>query len=224
MRQALTRFVVAGLLVGAGAACLLAGRYERAVARADASLATLRFGDRAAVVDVGVLNRLPWMDKLARLARARGTVAEHWQGRSSVDPPDPDDPPEVAILRANALYRAARATQDRHVQAQRLDQVQQQYARVLRADPTQTDAAYNYEFVARLKGRLAKSRDAVVPVAPAQLESGDLPAGPTIHGRPGAEPSAGDTSKFKMVVPMRPDERKDVPRDAGKGPQKVRKG
>jgi len=79
----------------------------------------------------------------------------------------------------------------------------------------------------RTRDMLAKSR----PGAPAKTaakpaakaDDSDLPAGPTLHGRPGAPPAAVDMNQFKIVIPKRGEERKDAP-DAGKGGQKIRKG
>ena len=45
----------------------------------------------------------------------------------------------------------------------------------------------------------------------------------TIHGLEGAPPEESDMKKFKMIVPMRPDERLEAEK-AGKGTTKVRKG
>ena len=47
--------------------------------------------------------------------------------------------------------------------------------------------------------------------------------GLTIHGFAGAPPEESDMKKFKMIVPMRPDERLEAEK-AGKGTTKVRKG
>src|SRR5260221_383086 len=53
--------------------------------------------------------------------------------------------------------------------------------------------------------------------------SGDLPAGPTLHGKPGGPPPQVNMNQFKIVIPKRGEERNDAP-DAGKGGTKVRKG
>ena len=57
------------------------------------------------------------------------------------------------------------------------------------------------------------------PVAPIDGADSTL----TIHGFAGAPPEAADMKKFKMIVPMRPDERLEAEK-AGKGTTKVRKG
>ena len=56
-----------------------------------------------------------------------------------------------------------------------------------------------------------------------------LPAGDpalvdlTVHGEAGAPPRDSDAKKFKMIVPMLPDERQEA-EEAGRTGQKLRKG
>ena len=90
------------------------------------------------------------------------------------------------------------------------------YAEILREDPTNTEAAFNYEYVVRLRAVIAARKQ---PVAPLDAASANL----TIHGFAGAPPEDADMKKFKMIVPMRPDERLEAEK-AGKGTTKVQKG
>ena len=48
-------------------------------------------------------------------------------------------------------------------------------------------------------------------------------SGNTIHGGIGEIPAEGETKQFKMIVPMRPDERQEAEK-AGKGAVRQRKG
>ena len=41
----------------------------------------------------------------------------------------------------------------------------------------------------------------------------------TVHGEPGAPPQNSDAKKFKMIVPMLPDERQEA-EEAGRGPRR----
>ena len=106
---------------------------------------------------------------------------------------------------------------------QRLDGVLQAYALVLKAGPRHADAAYNYEFVARMRDRVASAAPAAsskpergehdhgrpsmlpqptpAPVLSSQA-TGDLPAGPTVHGRPGAPPPNVKGEDFQIKAPM----------------------
>ena len=77
----------------------------------------------------------------------------------------------------------------------RLDQVVPGLRDVLRKDPTLTDAAFNYEYVVKLRDTIAKgpskNAKAAVVKAPSAPDVGvDLPTGPMIHGRPGGPPEA----------------------------------
>ena len=98
----------------------------------------------------------------------------------------------------------------------RLDSVVKNYAEVLRAEPERVDAAFNYEYAIRLRAQVVARKQ---PVLPFDSMGTDL----TIHGTAGAPPGESDMKKFKMIVPMRPDERLEAER-AGKGTTKVRKG
>jgi hypothetical protein len=55
------------------------------------------------------------------------------------------------------------------------------------------------------------------------LSAGDPGADLTVHGAAGAPPQDSDAKKFKMIVPMLPDERQEA-EEAGRAGQKVRKG
>jgi hypothetical protein len=87
---------------------------------------------------------------------------------------------------------------------------------ILRDDPTNADAAFNYEYVVRLRAVFAARK---LPVPPLDAKA----AGLSIHRYEGAPPEESDMKKFKMIVPMRPDERLEAEK-AGKGATKDRKG
>ena len=64
----------------------------------------------------------------------------------------------MLLLAANAAFRAsAPQGADRRDAVERLDGVIRAYAEVLRKDPSDADAAYNYEYVVRLRDTLAKA-------------------------------------------------------------------
>ena len=100
----------------------------------------------------------------------------------------------------------------------------QAYADVLRANPDELDAAYNYEYVAGLRDTLAKNKPIPRPAKPEVADvSADLPTGPTLHGHPGGPPSDVPLSDFKTVSPMRFDEREEQSQP-GRGKAPTRKG
>src|SRR6185503_1352735 len=105
--------------------------------------------------------------------------------------------------------------------------VLQAYAAVLKAAPQHADAAYNYEFVARARDAMAraiptKSKIDAAPVTTARAKGSDLPAGPTVHGRPGAPPPEVKAEDFKIIAPMEFGDREAQPEPTpgGKLPRK----
>jgi hypothetical protein len=125
------------------------------------------------------------------------------------------------MLVANATYRQVTGALTDETPVERLDRIARLYLDVLEQDPNRIDAAYNYEFVLRRKNGLLRDRAA-------RRRSGAAPGaapqdGTALHGTPGATPPRADVDDFKIIVPQRPDERRQQP-DAGAGAGKVRKG
>ncbi|MGH9348055.1 MAG: hypothetical protein ACRD26_12415 [Vicinamibacterales bacterium] len=147
----------------------------------------------------------------AEEAPATRAAARYWNGDYASVPAGLDP-----LLAANAAYRAAVAPGGTAKEmVTRLDGVVTRYAEVLRDDPANDDAAFNYEFVVRYRAAIAARG---VPIPPA-TEEGDL----TPHGRVGAPPQGTDQKQFRMLVPMRPDERREA-EEAGKAGRRMRKG
>jgi hypothetical protein len=168
-------------------------------------LATLRYAD----VDHEVGGY--WRGEYERLHNAGSTTAG-----------DPD--PDTMLLRANAAFRASRqGKQTREEQMRQLDAVLQAYATVLKSPAFLPDAAFNYEYVARLRDGLGRPR--AVALAPMSVapSAGDLPGGPTIHGRPGGPPPATKGEDFEILTPMEYGDRETQP-EPTPGVKPVRKG
>jgi hypothetical protein len=149
------------------------------------------------------------------VAGDESATAQYWIGDDEAL--TASDDPAVKLLAANAEYRALRrAGGPWQAAVGRLDAIAKRYAEVIRLQPDNEDAAYNYEFVLRLRSTLATSKQALVPTDPAS-------SGVTVHGIPGAPPEETDAKKFKMIVPMLPDERQEA-EEAGRAAKKIRKG
>lgn len=236
-----------------GGAFWVAGRTETRLAEVHRELALLRYADAASEGDdvqqsLGVERRVPLIGAITEAdARDARAAAGYWAGDYAVVAPAKDanglvteTDAAILLMSANATFRGSQAAGDRVNTVRRLDEVVRNYADVLRkqADPKACsadrqvcearamDAAFNYEFAIRTRENLAKSRPptkGTAPKAAAKASEDDLPAGPTLHGRPGGPPPATDMNQFKIVIPKRGEERKDAP-DAGKGGQKIRKG
>jgi hypothetical protein len=192
-RNLAAQFTIALVLVASGALLWARGGRADRLAEAERALVTLQYG-RA-------------MD-----APATSAAVRYWTGDYS----QVDVEPRNSLLAANAAYRAAVAPGGTAKDmVTRLDQVVKRYAEVLRDTPENEDAAFNYEFVVRYRSAIAARGVALPPVE----DDGGL----TPHGRAGAPPKGTSQQQFKMLVPMRPDERREA-EEAGKTGRRVRKG
>lgn len=211
----LAQAAIAIVLVAAGAILWRSSEYERRLAAAERDLVTLKYDDaQAGAAQPGgrLANLMPGA-RTGADAKALESTAGYWRG----DYDRAIENPDAKLLAANAAFRKAReAGGSWQAVVGRLDNVAKQYAEILRDDPTHADAAFNYEYVVRLRAVLAARKQAVPPVDAKA-------AGLSIHGYEGAPPEESDMKKFKMIVPMRPDERLEAEK-AGKGTTKVRKG
>ena len=262
MKGVIARAIVAALLFGAGWVCWTAGQLQARLTDANRQVIMLRYAGSLGEYDdieqsLGYVGRLPSTvtDVLADV-RARRATAQYWDsmyGALSLARDANGEPveknPDVLFLAANAAYRAGRrADGDRLATVRALDAVISNYAEVLKKNPGNVDAAYNYEYAVRARAAAVRGREtprnnpggaqrgssggpARPPAAGQQsaaneqaTPAGELPTGPTILGRPGAPPSDTDMEKFKVLAPMRPDERQGDPDTAGANKRPLRKG
>ena len=217
MRSSLFGQAVLMLVLLAGGVVLWrAAGYEQRVASAERDLVTLHYDTAAqtAAQPSGRIARLmPGETATMTAAKNLTATAGYWQSDYTALSADPD----AKLLAANAAYRTLRREGGTwQTVVGKLDTLIKNYAEVIRAEPGQVDAAFNYEYAIRLRGLVAARKQAV---APYESMGTDI----TIHGAAGAPPTESDMKKFKMIVPMRPDERLEAER-AGKGATKVRKG
>lgn len=132
---------------------------------------------------------------------------------------------EVLRTAANAAFRDSQRDPGTGAAAvQRLDGVLQAYASALKASPRDVEAAYNYEYVARVRDQVARSQGKVkLTPAPVAARAGDLPAGPTIHGKPGMPPAEEKMEDLEILSPMEYGDREAQP-EATPGAKRERKG
>jgi hypothetical protein len=169
---------------------------------------------------------------LAGEARRDLAVADYWSGRyaDAMEVGRQEIDPDLLLIAANASFRTSqREGHSGQAAVQRLDGVLQAYASVLKAEPRQADAAYNYELVARVRDAVAgaaaaKTRpETPLAAAPApRVPAGDLPSGPTLHGHPGAPPPEVKAEDFQIIAPMEFGDREAQPEPTpgGKLPRK----
>ena len=244
MKKALGQVFVAMVLLGLGAVCWTAGDLEQGLAEAHEALAVLSYDavdDEFAKIEraAAYVPRVPGLTAgLMTDLQGSRAAATYWLGGYDViaaaGEDDGESDPAVLTLAANAGFRTSQLYDEREELLRRLDASVKTYTDLLTRDPGNPDVAYNYEFLVRMRDTISKTRPAParrrrstpVPIAPraaAPLMAGDLPAGRTVHGEPGAPPPETDMSQFKMHIPLRPEERK-AGEDAGEGGQKARKG
>lgn len=208
--------IIALLLVAAGAVLWRSSEAERRLAAAERDLVTLRYdAAAAAAAQPGgrLANLMPGAGSATAEAKTVEATAGYWQGNYEAVAENAD----AKLLAANAAYRNMRKTGGSwQAVVGRMDTLVKQYAEILRDDPSNSEAAFNYEYVVRLRQVIAARKQ---PVAPFDATDSGL----SIHGFAGAPPEASDMKKFKMIVPMRPDERLEAEK-AGKGATKVKKG
>jgi hypothetical protein len=243
MKSIVAPLVVAVVLALGGAAFSLAGQTETRLADAHKRLALLQYQAAAdatqqaeqntAVMDLTKRMPVTAVDPESDARDVRG-AADYWRANYAALAPKRDaggmlteKDPELLFLSANAAFRASQTT-DRVDTLRRLDTVVKTYADVLKNSPGHMDAAYNYEFAVRMRDSLGKQRPGAAKAAAQRAAAdasatGDLPSGPTLHGKPGGPPPQVNMNQFKIVIPKRGEERNDAP-DAGKGGTKVRKG
>lgn len=170
-----------------------------------------------------------------RIAKARvaywlgsyDAVAGDTEGRADAD---------ILLAAANASFRnAQRDSAVGPAAVQQLDGVLQAYAAAMKATSQgkalaavalAKEAAYNYEYVSRIRDQVAhapQGRIARSPGSNGLVMGGDLPAGPTIHGSPGAPPPDAKTEEFQTIMPMEYGDREAQP-EATPGAKRERKG
>ena len=231
MKSSAGRIVCALVLLSLAAIAFAEARWVRHAADTHERLATFR-EER---VDADSTRRL--LPAVIVGAEGEDTVttakAEYWRGRydalgrlSAETDRDPD--PEVLLLAANAAYRRAeRERLPRQAQREELEAVLQAYASALKASRFVPDAAYNYEFVARMRESLGRSRPSGAAPSPAPKSAAarpsDLPPGPTIHGAPGGPPPGTKGEQFEILTPMEFGDRESQP-EPTTGARPLRKG
>ena len=245
MRKVLGQAAIAVVLFAVGYVCWSLGQLQNRVADAHEELALLRYNAaNARYADIetsmDVVSRVPWVaDALLTDVRNDRAIGDYWLARydalgATRGGAIVERQPSELVLAANAGYRVSqRDGADRPAMLGRLDAAIKTYTELLKKSPGDVDAAYNYEYVVRLRDTLSKAK----PQPPGKREdpakaiqkltgvvmAGDLPEGRTIHGDPGAPPPNTDMTQFKMHIPVRPDERQGGS-DAGQGKEKIRKG
>ena len=232
MKTVITRLIVAILLAAGAWLSWNEATLTARVADARERLATLdlKFDDTlrptAALSDYLPVDGQP----LATDIRRTRTTIDYWLSRYGevMDEANGELDAEVLLAAANAAFRAhEREGGGGQVQVQRLDGVLQAYVAVLKAAPAHLDAAYNYEYVSRVRDLAARNvlpkPAGEAPRSAAAARRSDLPAGPTVHGRPGGPPPDMKGEEIEVIAPMNYGDREAQP-EATPGGKRERKG
>ena len=206
MRAAFKYLVTALILGGIAAAVAAAGRLDRRLARAEQQIATFAFDDADAAYaelesSLGVAGALPWAFGGSRAdVETRRAALRYWRGEYAglladyADAsPDVSRNPALQFVLANAAARAALDPEaDREQVLRALDGAIDVYLGVLQESPGHLDAAYNYEYLLRLRADIASGAE--IPDPPRSQ-----------HGREGESPERGELEEMEIYVPVQRD-------------------
>jgi len=236
----IVRLLTAVVLVAAAWLSWSEARLAARVADARQQMATLQFDiDDGRSPSASVSDYLPGDQGglSSQVRRIRATVA-YWSGGYDrvIEARSEEVDSDLLLTAANAAFRASERERPapQAEQVQRLDGVLQAYASVLKASPRHVEAAYNYEYVSRVRDQVASRLSGKTPATAAAAASarspstgsergGDLPDGNTIHGRPGGPPPEAKAEEFKVIAPMEYGDRETQP-EATPGGKIQRKG
>ena len=221
------------VLAAAGGICLGASRLDRQMADAQRTVLTSEYDAADASLQVieryyQYASRVPWVgDGPVNDVRARRAAIKYWQRRyGALAPADRTDPvADVApdnlalqVIVADSVYRDGQTrAKDRATLLRVLDSSVAAYRDVLSNARRPADAswgkvaAYNYEYVVRLRAEVVKGRRALPP-----------PAGDRTLGSEGKPEEPSFEKQFKKYVPLEKEERQDG--NPGKEPPPARKG
>ena len=226
--------VVAILLVVAGGMCLGASRLDGLMLNAQRTLLTSDYDAADASLQAaeryyGYASRLPWPgDGPVNEIRARRAAVNYWQRKySALAPADRTDPVadvaadnlQLQTIVADSVYRGGHVSaKDRATMLQMLDSAIAAYLAVLRNVRRPEDAlygeraAYNYEYVVRLRNEIVNGRRRQLPP----------PVEEPTFGSEGQPEDPAFENQFKQYVPLEKDERQNE--SPGKFEPPVRKG
>lgn len=231
MKTTITRLLIAVVLAVAAWLNWSESQLAAQVADARQAIATFDYDDANGWTPrVSLSDYLPGERRLLSddIRMARAAVA-YWLGRYdavSADTQTAAADADALLTTANAAFRQNQRDPGTGVGAvQRLDGVLQAYAAALKASPRNVEAAYNYEFVARLRDQVARSQGKMVrPAVPGgPVMAGDLPGGVTIHGSPGGPPPDAKIEDLQTIAPMEFGDREAQP-EPTPGGKRERKG
>lgn len=227
--RAITGWLLGALVLAlVGGVCLAAGLLDREMAHAQQHVVSGDYDEPQAILETSeryfeYASRLPWIGNgPLNDVRARKAALHYWQQQYQAIVPEIADPVgnvasdniELQLVVANAMYRIGQAeAKDKQTTIAALDAGINAYLTVLKNAARQEPAAYNYEYLVRLRDDIAKGRRKTEPPPEA--------VGP--FGRQGGPPSVSDKKEFQIYVPLESSEAGKAA-GAGKAAPMKRKG
>ncbi len=227
--RAITGWLLGALVLAlAGGVCLAAGLLDREMAHAQEHVVSGEYDEPQTILETAeryfeYASRLPWIGNgPLNDVRARKAALHYWQRQYGAIVPEIADPVgnvasdniELQLVVANAMYRTGQAeAKDRPTIIAALDAGINAYLTVLKNAAHQELAAYNYEYLVRLRDDIAKGRRKAEP--PPDV------VGP--YGHQGGPPFVSEKNEFQIYVPLESSEA-DKAAGAGKSAPMKRKG
>jgi hypothetical protein len=220
--------IVALLLAGAGVVAYRGAAFERDLADAQQHVATQQFDEaEARLADAqSYVSYVRWIPQIGSRAErelaTRRAALNYWRRDYAAVLPRETDPVgavdtanvDLQMVVANAAFRhAQQGVTDKAVQLQTLDEAIGSYLAVLKNESWHPDAAFNYEYLMRLRTEIAQGRR---KPGTTQEKSDDL-------GDQGSPAQNTSTKKFEIYVPLEGSERTESG-EAGKGTAVQKKG
>ena len=231
MKSFLAFLVAAIVLVVIGSACLGVARLETHMADAQQRVSTLQYEEAKASLDEAkqYADHSRWVPFLGRderqEIRAREAAVQYWEKKYDTIVPaqaEPvaavgDDNVELQLVVANGAFRLGQGhSKDKPTTMKALDEAAAGYLTVLKNNNWHPDAAFNYEYIVRLRDELAKAKN---PPQPPKDQSADAD-----NGESGAPSPATSSKGFQIYIPLEQGEKNPAGGEAGKSAPKERKG
>lgn len=230
MRATIGFAIVAVVLALFGFAFLGVARLEGHMADAGQRLSTLQYEAAqesltGAEQDANRSRFVPFLGTDVRQEiRARQAAVQYWQRRYDVVLPAGAEPVaavdeenvELQLVVANSEFRVKQTEfKDKTSTVKALEEAAAGYLTVLKNNTWHPDAAYNYEYIIRLRDQAAKGSQ---PPPPQKNEE------ESDNGESGAPTPATSQEGFQIYIPLEQGEKNPTGGEAGKASAKERKG
>jgi hypothetical protein len=230
MRSTIGFAITAIVLAAFGSAFLGVARLEGHMADAGQRLSTLEYAvaQESLTEAEQYANRarfVPWLGSDARQEiRARQAAIQYWQRQYAAVLPAGAEPVaavdeenvELQLVVANSAFRVHQTQfKDKQSTVKALEETAAGYLTVLKNNTWHPDAAFNYEYIIRLRDAAAKGSQ---PPPPQKNEE------ESDNGDQGAPTPATSQEGFQIYIPLEQGEKNPTGGEAGKASAKERKG